>query len=433
VRTAHTADELASFLPSMRIWIFNHYAAAPDMGAGTRHYDIGAELVRAGHEVVIFASGFRHSTRRDERVGRWRLVRHEKVNGVRFVWIRTTPYGGTVARALNMISYALMVMVAQSTEARPDVIIGSSVHPLAAVAARLVAPLRRAPFVFEVRDLWPQTLVDLGALSERSLAVRLLRWTERWLYRSAHAVITLLGDAIQYIVEHGADARRVAYIPNGVAFGPRPSMVDRVIDAGLMEWQARHQFVAAYVGTMGRANAVGVALEAAAILATRGRDDIGVLLVGGGPERGLLAASVQQRRLRNAYVTGPIPKRSVRRLLESVDAGILHLASSPVYRYGISPNKLFDYLAASRPVLLAVNMLNDPVLDSGAVVTVPADDPVKFADGLERLADMAASSRTAMGDAGRRYVEEHHDMRVLARRVEEMCRVAVAARGRAGD
>jgi glycosyltransferase involved in cell wall biosynthesis len=332
-----------------------------------------------------------------------------------------------------MISYALMVMVAQSTEARPDVIIGSSVHPLAAVAARLVAPLRRAPFVFEVRDLWPQTLVDLGALSERSLAVRLLRWTERWLYRSAHAVITLLGDAIQYIVEHGADARRVAYIPNGVAFGPRPSMVDRVIDAGLMEWQARHQFVAAYVGTMGRANAVGVALEAAAILATRGRDDIGVLLVGGGPERGLLAASVQQRRLRNAYVTGPIPKRSVRRLLESVDAGILHLASSPVYRYGISPNKLFDYLAASRPVLLAVNMLNDPVLDSGAVVTVPADDPVKFADGLERLADMAASSRTAMGDAGRRYVEEHHDMRVLARRVEEMCRVAVAARGRAGD
>ena len=175
----------------VRIWILNHYASPPDQPAGTRHYDISCVLAERGHDVTIFASSFSHSTFREERLQRNQHIRAECIDGVRFIWIRTTPYSGNDGRrALNMLSYAVGVIRAQRRMPSPDVVVGSSVHFGAAAAACLIGAIRRVPFVFEVRDLWPQTLVDMGALRENSFATRALRGVERFLYLRARVIIT---------------------------------------------------------------------------------------------------------------------------------------------------------------------------------------------------------------------------------------------------
>src|SRR5580700_5450309 len=134
----------------MRIWILNHYATPPDQPTGTRHYDIGRVLAGQGHDVTIFASSFSHVTLREERLRRDERMRIDDIDGVRFVWVRTTPYSGNDGRrALNMASYAVGAIRAQRRLPRPDVVIGSCVHPAAVAAACLIGTLRRAPFVFE--------------------------------------------------------------------------------------------------------------------------------------------------------------------------------------------------------------------------------------------------------------------------------------------
>ena len=200
-----------------RVLIVNHYADAPDRPTGTRHFELARQLVARGNTVTIFAAGFSHITGRDERLGRWRLFRTAWFDGVRFVWVRTLPYrGNTWRRKVNMLSFLAAFLVVQTRFTAPDAIIGSSVHPFAALWAWQVARVRDARFLFEIRDLWPQTLVDLGAMRDGSPVERLLRTIEAFLVRRASFVITLLPGMSDYLRERGLPADHVVYIPNGV-------------------------------------------------------------------------------------------------------------------------------------------------------------------------------------------------------------------------
>ena len=409
-----------------RVWLVNHYADAPDRANGTRHFDLGRRLHEAGLDVTIIASGFSHVTRREERLGQGRLYRIERFDGVRFVWLRTLPYhGNTWRRQLNMLSFAAVLLVVQTRLRTPDVVIGSTVHPFAALAAWLVARIRRAAFLFEVRDLWPQTLVDLGALREGSAGERLLRSIEAFLVRRAAVVITLLPGMVDYLLERGLPVDHVRYVPNGVDLealdrrgaaredptgrdpdGARATLaaIDRLRDDG--------RLVLAYVGALGRVNDVATIVEAAALAEARLPGRIGVVIIGDGPERArveLLARDVTA-----VVLAGAVPKRDVPLVLAAVDGGIVHATRNPVYRYGISFNKLFEYLAARRPVVFACESAYDPVALTGAGISLPPDDPARLASAFLDLASRSPDERARMGAAGRALVERDHDIRRLA-------------------
>ena len=195
-------------------WIFNQYALAGDSGALTRHFDMAVELA-SEFDVLVFAAGFNHYTRREERLKRHQLYRIDQIDGVKFVWVRTTPYQSNgLGRFLNMVSYFVAVMVVQTKYARPEVVLGSSVHPLAGLAGYLVGKLRGARFSFEVRDLWPQALIDLGTISENGVPARAMRALKRFLYRHASTVVTVMPDSIDHIMSAGVDRDRIFVIPN---------------------------------------------------------------------------------------------------------------------------------------------------------------------------------------------------------------------------
>jgi glycosyltransferase involved in cell wall biosynthesis len=402
----------------MNIWIFNHYAHPPDLPGGTRHYDLGQELVKRGHQVAIFASSFHHYLHRETRLQpkeRWKI---EDVNGVKFVWLRTPPYQrNDWRRVRNMVVFALRAwrlgrklptLVPNDIE-KPDVVIGSSPHLLTPLAAYWVAKYHWARFVMEVRDLWPQTIIDMGELSDRHPITRALQTLERFLYRRAERIITLLPLAHEYITACGIPREKIVWIPNGVDCS--------LFDQAAVPEASQEGFQVMYLGAHGQANALDVLIRSAKIVQDRGYHEIHFILVGDGPEKPRLVALATELGLRNVEFREPVPKAEAPKVLRAADGTVFILHDLPLYNYGISLNKLFEYLAASKPLILAGRPANNLVEEVRCGLTVPPRDPQALADAVIKLSQMPKEEREAMGRRGREYVEKYHAIPVLAEKL----------------
>lgn len=404
----------------MNVWIFNHYAITPDLPGGTRHYDLGQELVKRGHKVIIFASSFHHYLHKETRLRSGEGWKVEDVDGVKFVWIRTFPYKrNDWRRVLNMLSYMLRAwqlgrrlpeLMPEIGE--PDVIIGSSVHLLAVLAAYWVAKHHRAKFIMEVRDLWPQTIIDMGVLSERNPIVKALQALERFLYRRAERIITLLPKAGEYIAAQGVEEDKIVWIPNGVDLSGFQVSSSAARSDG--------EFKVMYLGAHGQANALDVLIQAAKVVQDQGYPEIRFILVGDGPEKSKLVAMARELGLHNVEFREPVPKSDVPKVLSEADAFLVQLGGKEVYRYGISSNKLFDFMAAGKPVFSSLEAPDNPVEKAKCGFTIPPRDPEALAEAFLKLYQMPAEEREVMGQRGREYVEKYHAIPVLADKLEEV-------------
>jgi glycosyltransferase involved in cell wall biosynthesis len=399
----------------VRICIVNHFALPPGASGGpTRHLGLSRALARRGHEVTIVASAFDHYTRTWHRTldGPCSV---ETIDGVTYAWVRTPPYRRTAGRIPNMLTFAARTALRRTSGALalPDVVIGSSPHLLAAWAARRLARRAAVPFVVEVRDVWPQSLIDLGDFGPRHPAMIALRRLEQSLYRSADHVLCVPPLAVEHVLASGGRAGAVSVLPNGVELSAAPA-------APAAPARAASPFTVVYAGTIGHANGLEVCVDAAAVLAARGVDDVRFRLVGAGPERGRLAERIAAAGLRNITIDEPVRQDEVPALLATADACLMILRDSPVFRWGVSPTKLFDYFAAAKPVVFAVSSPVDPVAEAGAGVRAAAGDPVALADAVLRLRDTDPAEREAMGRRGRRYAEERHGFDALASQLEHV-------------
>ena len=364
------------------VWIFNHYAVTPDLPGGTRHFDLARELVGRGHQATIFASGFQHLRHREMKLvpdERWKI---EDVDGVNFVWLKTFPYQrNNWRRVVNMASYTFrawwlgrrLPKLVPELE-KPDVIIGSSVHLLAVLAAYWVAKQHMARFIMEVRDLWPQTIVDMGEMSGRNPIVKVLQLIERFLYRRGEQIIVLAPSMGEYISDRGISKEKIVWIPNGVD-------LSRFEDAKPQD-STDNRFEVMYLGAHGQANALNVLLQAARIIQDQNYHDMRIVLVGDGPEKQKLIRLADELGLENAEFRDPVPKADVPKVLQGADATVLILNDLPLYRYGISLNKLYDYLAAGKPLILVGNPANNPVKEVGCGLTVPPRNPEAVAEAI---------------------------------------------------
>ncbi len=406
----------------MKIWLVNQYAVPPTQAGITRHYAFARELQRRGHRVTIVASSFDHVTRRETRLGANETWRLEMVEDVPFLWLRTPAYrGNSLARVRNIFSFAWSVayrLAGQGIE-RPDLVVGSSPTLFAALAARKLAARWKIPFVMEVRDLWPESLVSLGKLSRRHPLVKALALIEKHLYRSAAGIVTLLPNACEYIVARGGPPDKVFWVPNGVdlALFPAPNPP-----------QGADAFRVLYAGSHGLANGLDAILDAAAILQAKGQGHrIRFTLVGDGPQKPRLIKRAHDEQIDNVEFLDPVPKMNMHRLLSGADAFIVTLRSAEVYRYGTSLNKIFDFLAAGRPIVFGTPECRNPVSESGAGLVVPPEDAPALAAAVESLAETPTGALWAMGCKGRHYVEDHFAIAGLCLVLENIFREVLDA------
>ena len=398
----------------MNIWILNHYAGTAT-STSTRHYDLGKELAQKGHAVTIFASGFNHHKFVEERFSRGERWKTENQSGVRFIWIKTAPYKGNGwRRVVNVLSYAWRVIwIGRRIKEKPDVIIGSCVHPFAVLSAYILSIIKKSRFFFEVRDLWPQTLIDMGALSEKGPVAIGLRIMEKFLYRKAEKIITLLPYADKYITRLGIPKEKIVWIPNGAD-------LSRYEKIKKYTGEISRLFTVLYLGSYGKANALDNILDAAKILQDKGRIDVRFVFIGDGPEKKSLINYSRLNNIKNVEFGNSVPKDCIYKELEKADAFVLPLKDVPVFEYGISSNKLFDYLAAGRPILFSGNATNNPVHDAGAGICVPPENPEALANAVAELINKSPAERIKMGENGMEYVKKYHDIRLLADKLAAM-------------
>lgn len=407
----------------MRVWIVNQYAVAPDQPGGLRPFALAKELAAAGHDVTLVASSFNHWTRSETRLKEGQDTLVETVDGVRIAWHRTPPYpGSTVRRFFSMLGFAWRVLRSPVLRGLdpPDAVVGSNPHLFGALAAERLAAEHGAAFTFEVRDIWPQSLIDYGRMSPRHPAIVVMRGIERHLVRRARLIVALMPSARDYFAAMGADPERVVWLPNGVYLPDLPPV------SPLPE---NKRFTVLFAGIHGVANGLDVVLEAAKTLQDSGHGARVVFrFLGDGGEKPRLVARASELGLTNVEFADPVSKGQVPAEIARADAGLMILKSSPVFRWGVSPNKLFDYFGAARPVLFSVAAANDPVAEAGAGISVAPDDALALAEGAMRLAETPLEERRKMGENGRRYVEERHDLAKLGRRLADALQDVVASR-----
>jgi glycosyltransferase involved in cell wall biosynthesis len=393
----------------------NHFAVAPGESGGTRHFEIGRELVRRDWHVTIAASDFHLQSRRYTRRPdpRSRSVIAESIDGVDFRWLWAAPYKrNNWRRGWNWLSFGRLLTRWGATGHRPDVVIGSSPHLFAAHAAQRLAHRWNVPFLLEVRDLWPESLVAAGG--RKGAAYFALDRIARTLYHRADRIICLARGSMGYLAEAGVDERKLVFVPNGVdpvAFAREPRPAGR-------------RFTLVYAGAHGPANGLDTVLDAADLL--RERTDIQFVLIGDGPAKRTLLESARERGLHNVEFRDPVPKLEMPRVLAEADAGLMVLRDAPLFSFAVSPNKLFDYLGAGLPVVCNVpGEVADMARVSGAGEQAADSGASALAEAVCSMADRSPAQRRAMGEAGRAWVIREHGRPVLADRLDEILRSVV--------
>lgn len=405
----------------MNLLYLNHYAGSPALGMEYRPYYLAREWVRAGHSVRMLAADFSH-VRAQQPQGR-----QQWIDGIDYRWFPTPPYQGNgLGRVKNIAAFLQGVWRAAAAlvaEARPDVVIASSTYPMDIWVARHLARRAGARLVFEVHDLWPLSPIELSGMSPWHPFALLCGWAEKTAYRDADRVVSMLPRVHQYMAGRGLDLAKLVIVPNGISpddWAGEPTPLRADLAAVLAASRAAGRAVLGYAGSMGLPNALDDLLDAAHQLAAQPVD---LVLVGDGHERERLVRRIQDEGLAGrVHWLPPIPKAQVRSFLAAIDIAYIGWQRVPIYRFGIAPNKLMDYLMAGCVVLHAVEAGNDPVAEAGCGLTVAPEDPAAVADGVRRLLALTPAERAAMGDRGRAFVQAEHLYPVLAQRFLEACR-----------
>ena len=418
----------------MNILLINHYAGSPLHGMEYRPYYLAREWVRAGHRVQIVAASQSHVRSRQPQVGESTTAEplDELIDGIAYRWWPTPAYTGNgVGRVRNIWVFLRQVWgdARRLVDAfRPDVVIASSTYPMDIWVARRIARMARAKLVYEVHDLWPASPIELAGMSRWHPFILLCQKAENDACRDADAVVSMLPKVADHLAAHGLDLRKLSIVPNGISpqdWATEAEPLEPALLAHLRAQTAAGRSVVGYAGSHGLPNALDVLLDAAALLK---HAPFAFVLIGDGLEKDRLAKRVRDEGLTQVALFAPIPKAQIPALLREFDIAYLGWQGSPLYRFGIAPNKLMDYMIAGRAVLHSVAAGNDPVAEAGCGLTVPPESAAAVAEGLRALAAMPLPQREAMGQRGRAFVLAHHAYPVLAQRFIDAVSAAGARR-----
>jgi glycosyltransferase involved in cell wall biosynthesis len=396
----------------MHVLLIHQAFVSPHEAGGTRHFELGRRLIAAGGEFTIVASGVNYLTGKRVKPN----VDHN-TDEVRVLRAATfcTLHKSYLWRLVSFLSFMCSSVWTAWRVKQVDLVMGTSPPLFQAVSAWLVARLRRKPLLLEIRDLWPEFAIECGVLRNR-LLIWLARRLERFLYARADHILVNSPAYRDYLLGLRIPEAKISFIANGVdlsLFG-EPSG-DKSIRR---EFALDGKFIVTYAGALGMANDIDTILRAAAHL----RDDASIhfLLVGDGKERTRLEQMCRQLALENVTFAGPRPKFEMPDVLAASDACVATLRDIPMFRTTY-PNKVFDYMAAARPTVLAIDGVIREVLEAaGGGVPVPPGDAAALARAVRELSRQRDRARR-MGDAAHSYVGVHFDRNRQAAQLEQLC------------
>jgi len=403
----------------VNIFLINHYAGSPSMGMEYRPYYLAKEWIRLGHEVTILVANQSHirqvNPEQDED------IRVELIDGIRYIWVKTPAYKGNgLGRIKNMFAFIQKTLYKASyftKEYQPDVVIASSTYPSDNYVARKIAKLAKAKYLYEVHDLWPLSPIELGGMSKYHPFISTMQHGENFAYRKADAVISMLPKTQEHMQEHGLELNKWHYIPNGVILDEwkNKKTLNPKTHTKINNIQQKFDKTIAYTGTLGLANALDTL-----ILSAKSLPQIGFVIIGKGPEKETLNKLIQKENLNNVYILEAINKEEIPSLLELFDFLYIGLQYQPLFRFGISPNKLIDYMMAGKPIIQAIKAGNNVVKEVGCGIDIEPENPKAITKAINILLNKSSEELKLMGKKGQEFVLQNHDYKILAKQFIEI-------------
>ncbi len=414
----------------MKIWILNHYATNMYFDKAGRHHSLAKYLVKKGHKVTIYCANTIHNSDKILDTGKAISITKEGDSGVNYVFLKTRPYcDNGKMRILNMIDYFVNLKKAtRNCMEKPDIILASSVHPLALIAGEKIAHKWGIPCICEIRDLWPETLVELGIIKRNSFMAKVLYRGERHIYIKADQLIFTMPGGRDYIIDqHWEDKvslKKIHHINNGVDLEKYDydKELYKINDPDLDD---NSTFKIIYAGSIRKANKIDEFIAVAELLKKYGRNDIKILIYGDGDQKNRLEAEGYSRGLDNLIFKGRVKKEYIPYILSKGNLNAVIDESNGLGKYGISWNKIFEYMASGNPTVIDYNMMGyNIVAEYGFGIAKEYIDAEEFCKDVLYMADLTEEKYEEYSCNARKAAKEY-DYSNLANKLEKVLQEAI--------
>lgn len=399
----------------MNILLINHYAGSSNMGMEMRPYYMAKEWIKLGHNVTIIAGDYSHLRKHNPIV--FNDFQENVIEQIRYVWVKTGKYKGNgIARAKSMFRFILKMWINAKKICvlyKPDVVIASSTYPLDTFVAQKIRKICGAKYIHEIHDMWPATLIELGGMSKHNPFVAAMQIGENSFCKNADKVVSLLPASKDYLIKHGMNEKKFYWIPNGIVMEEwdNPEPLNPELEQKLMTLKKKGFKILGYSGGHALSNNLEPLIEVAAIFQNK---KLKVFLVGDGVEKKHLMGAAKTKGVNNIFFVDSIPKKQIPNLLKCFDYVYIGAHKSPLYRFGVSLNKLFDYMMSGKPILYAVESENDYVQQYNCGEKADPDSIDSIVEALEKLLSMRECDITELGNRAQKAVKENFQYKDLA-------------------
>ena len=384
-----------------KVLIVNQFACLPEESSGTRHYSLSKYFSKYNWKAFIIAGSIEHSTSK-QRLRKNQKIKLKIIDNVTFFLIKLKKHKSSSLkfRIFNMIIFFIKLISTKFDKyiEKPDVIIGSTISPLAALGALIISWRYRVPFIYEVRDLWPETLIEMNVIKRKSLISFLIDLLDIFLAKRSFKTICLMPGGPKYYMKKGISKDKLIWIPNGVEEDKKFIYEEKITSS---------KFKIIYLGSHGPSNALKTIIYAASYLKNKGinLNLFEIKLIGDGPLKDEMKNLTKLLKLSNIVFEDSVPKSQVQEKLKTADALVLTMNNIPkLYQYGISFNKIFDYLYSGRPILMTSCATNNYIEISKSGLISPAEDYKILGKNILKMMEYSNSQRNIMGLRGREYV-----------------------------
>jgi glycosyltransferase involved in cell wall biosynthesis len=407
-------------MSSKTFWIINQTAGSAYHGMVYRNYYIAKEWVNQGHRAIIISSSFFHNfTKYPETKG---LFTRELIDGIEYWWVKMPRYSQSrsLGRLFSIFLFPIMLLLFPFWRlAKPDTIIVSGPPHLPIINAWLWSRIYYSTLVYEIRDIWPLTIQKLGGISSWHPLIVVLSFFERIAYLLADRVVSVLSLAHRHCIPRGMLAAKFAYVPNGIDLS-NYSIQENETGRKIADI-SKNKFTILYAGSFGIANHLDQLMKVARSL--KNEADIAFVLIGSGPHKSKLQE--EARDLSNVHFFSHVPKEQIPFILKQADVGFIGFVKTDLYQFGVSPNKIFDYMAAELPILMVLDSEDDIIERAKAGLTIRSDETQAINEGILNLKNLDEKDLRQLGLNGRSFLEENHTYEKLAKRY-----VGIAEAGR---
>ena len=380
-----------------------------------RPYYLSREWVKMGHRVIIIAGDYSHLRKINPNVVR--DFQTESIDGINYVWLKTGAYESNgVKRAVTMGRFVRKLYMNAKTivkKYKPDVVIASSTYPLDTWPAQRIARLANCKYVHEVHDMWPATLYEVGGMSKYHPLVVLMQIAENSSYKHCDYCVALLPYAKDYMVKHGLKPEKFVNIQNGVVEEEWKNYESIPEDHKIFFENHKEKFIVGYFGGHALSNALDLLLDTAELIID---NEIIFVLVGDGVEKKKLVERKDEESIKNLFFLDSINKKAIPDLIAHFDCTIITGKKSPLYRFGICLNKMYDSMMGGKPIICAISAPRTLVEEYDCGIQVSSAEPLEIKDAIIRMKNMTSEAREKMGKNGRKAIEEKFTYKELSLR-----------------